>query len=728
MKFDDDELQEAYDLFDADENTPFKTIKQAYYALARRHHPDKNGDQEYFKVINNAFELIEEHRRSLEARCDTASRRDNGGKRNRSSEARCDTASRRDNGGKRKARDESTSRTNEGRKKKKAKASTSEEGSTEPSEEALRNIRKRAQQRAKWIAEEKLKEAARQDVHEAFLFKVPVHINAYLERFKYGPYSPYARLPDLRLEKAYQEYCHGTRESAQIEYEDNLLRTPNIVFSYLQRVKSNKPIFPRHQPDWKLYSVYSCYKDINRQSEEQRLYEALLLETPAKIKEYLEQENSDNPKFPSVMPNPQLQVTYDTWCAEVDARKSFFFVKLKEEKVAPAVAKLQCIWRTISKAGNELGEDTSVLNDSGLVEGRGDAANDVQPRGSEPLNLSGEGAQELGEDISELNDSGLVKGRGDAAKDVQPSSEPLNQSEGEVMVENLSKREQRAQQGLMSPRLPVRNSRRLSSERILLLQRKTQPKRSSSTSASQVGRLLVSSAGTWFSVSECGKRRRLDLEFVNSNFRKKFINKCLQHREKIHTVDAGAPRDVSPAMAASLSPIANPIVRYPQMGRETCVMSSFASALSHFNDPKAERIMASAISSSEMTEDRFVFLVDLLNSSNLKFRVRKYKNRVLNILDDFSCFPTVIRLAGKDGSLCHSVTTAGKWLFDSNLSHARPISLPLLDWCCSSDTVSSQFSHVAFALRLTAERPRPEWDLCRGCRSGGLCVAGVESL
>jgi curved DNA-binding protein CbpA len=668
MRFDADELQKAYDLFDADENTPFKTIKQAYYALARRHHPDKNGDQEYFKVINNAFQLIQEHRR----------RRDNGGERNRSSEARCDTASRRDNGGKRKARDESTSRTNEGQKKKKTKASTSEEGSTEPSEEALRNIRKKAEQRAKWIAEEKLKEAARQDAHEAFLFKVPVHIKAYLERFQYGPYSLYARLPDPRLEKAYQEYCDGYREPAHIEYEDNLLRTPNRIFSYLQRVKSNSPIFPRHQPDWKLYSVYSCYIDINRQSEEQKLYEAMLLETPAKIKEYLEQENSDNPKFPSVMPNPQLQVTYDTWCAEVDARK---------RKVAPAVTKLQCIWRTRSKAGNELSEDTSVLNVGGLVQGRGDAANDVQP-----------------------------------------SSEPLNESEGEVMVENLNKKEQRAQQGLMNPRLPVRNSRRLSSERILLLQQKTQPKRSLSTSASQVGRLLVSSAGTWFSVSECGKRRRLDLEFVNSNFRKKFINKCLQQREKIHTVDAGAPRDVSPAMAASLSPIANPIVRYPQMGRETCVMSSFASALSHFNDPKAERIMASAISSSEMTEDRFVFLVDLLNSSNLKFRVRKYKNRVLNILDDFSCFPTVIRLAGKDGSLCHSVTTAGKWLFDSNLSHARPISLPLLDWCCSSDTVSSQFSHVAFALRLTAEKPRPEWDLCRGCRSGGLCVAGVESL
>jgi hypothetical protein len=277
------------------------------------------------------------------------------------------------------------------------------------------------------------------------------------------------------------------------------------------------------------------------------------------------------------------------------------------------------------------------------------------------------------------------------------------------------------------PRLPVRYSRRLSRERMSLLQQKCQPKKSSSSiSASQVGRLLVSSAGTWFSVSECGKRQRLDLEFVNINFRKKFINKCLQHREKNHTVDAGAPRDISPAiMTASLSPITHPIVRYPQMGRETCVMSSFASALSHFNDPNAERIMASAISSSEMAEDRFVFLVDLLNSSNLKFRVKKYKNRVLNILDDFSCFPTVIRLAGKDGSLCHSVTTAGKWLFDSNLSHARQISLPLLDWCCSSDTVSSQFSHVAFALRLTAEKPRPEWNLCRGCKDGGLCIAGM---
>jgi hypothetical protein len=129
-----------------------------------------------------------------------------------------------------------------------------------------------------------------------------VHIKAYLERFQYGPYSLYARLPDPRLEKAYQEYCDGYREPAHIEYEDNLLRTPNRIFSYLQRVKSNSPIFPRHQPDWKLYSVYSCYIDINRQSEEQKLYEAMLLETPAKIKEYLEQENSDNPKFPSVMP------------------------------------------------------------------------------------------------------------------------------------------------------------------------------------------------------------------------------------------------------------------------------------------------------------------------------------------------------------------------------------------------------------------------------------------
>jgi len=103
MKSKADELRKAYEVFGADESTPFKTIRKAYYALACRHHPDKNGDQEYFKVINNAFQVIEEHerRRSLKPQCATATHRHNEGKENRPSEARCDTASQRDNGGKR---------------------------------------------------------------------------------------------------------------------------------------------------------------------------------------------------------------------------------------------------------------------------------------------------------------------------------------------------------------------------------------------------------------------------------------------------------------------------------------------------------------------------------------------------------------------------------------------------------------------------------------------------
>jgi len=119
MKSKADELRKAYEVFGADESTPFKTIRKAYYALACRHHPDKNGDQEYFKVINNAFQVIEEHerRRSLKPQCATATHRHNEGKENRPSEARCDTASQRDNGGKRKDRVESTSRTADGRKK-----------------------------------------------------------------------------------------------------------------------------------------------------------------------------------------------------------------------------------------------------------------------------------------------------------------------------------------------------------------------------------------------------------------------------------------------------------------------------------------------------------------------------------------------------------------------------------------------------------------------------------
>jgi DnaJ-class molecular chaperone len=49
---------ELYTILDIDTNCSFKDIKKAYYILAKQEHPDKNGDAEKFKKINNAYKIL----------------------------------------------------------------------------------------------------------------------------------------------------------------------------------------------------------------------------------------------------------------------------------------------------------------------------------------------------------------------------------------------------------------------------------------------------------------------------------------------------------------------------------------------------------------------------------------------------------------------------------------------------------------------------------------------
>ena len=87
-------------------------------------------------------------------------------------------------------------------------------------------------------------------------------------------------------------------------------------------------------------------------------------------------------------------------------------------------------------------------------------------------------------------------------------------------------------------------------------------------------------------------------------------------------------------------------------------------------------------------------------------------------MEDISCFPTVLVLEGSDGAINHSVTVAGCWLFDSNTKYAQRISLPILDWCCSTDFAKVQFSNVFSATRFKHNKPRKEWKICDNCRNG----------
>ena len=80
---------------------------------------------------------------------------------------------------------------------------------------------------------------------------------------------------------------------------------------------------------------------------------------------------------------------------------------------------------------------------------------------------------------------------------------------------------------------------------------------------------------------------------------------------------------------------------------------------------------------------------------------------------------SVLILCGSDGSVNHAVTVVGTWVFDSNVAYAQPLTLPLLDWCCSTDTVRADFVQVHYAMLFYPTSSRlicKEWNVCDSCR------------
>ena len=49
---------EALEILGVEEGATKEEITKAYRKLAMKHHPDKNGDQEIFKLIGNAYDLL----------------------------------------------------------------------------------------------------------------------------------------------------------------------------------------------------------------------------------------------------------------------------------------------------------------------------------------------------------------------------------------------------------------------------------------------------------------------------------------------------------------------------------------------------------------------------------------------------------------------------------------------------------------------------------------------
>ncbi|MFA7133087.1 MAG: DnaJ domain-containing protein, partial [Bacteroidales bacterium] len=51
-------MKDYYEILGIGRNATPEEIKKAFYKLAHKHHPDKGGDAEKFKEINEAYQIL----------------------------------------------------------------------------------------------------------------------------------------------------------------------------------------------------------------------------------------------------------------------------------------------------------------------------------------------------------------------------------------------------------------------------------------------------------------------------------------------------------------------------------------------------------------------------------------------------------------------------------------------------------------------------------------------
>lgn len=219
----------------------------------------------------------------------------------------------------------------------------------------------------------------------------------------------------------------------------------------------------------------------------------------------------------------------------------------------------------------------------------------------------------------------------------------------------------------------------------------------------------------WWGVFGQSIIEEVSKDWVLENFPEWFINHCLDKPNKKHYIHAG---DAKTNMDLTVTGYKPPV--FLQNGKHTCVFSSLASGLRYLNDKKASDFILQHTELSEEASDAIGCAMLLLRGDKMRYSAKIYKSGMgaLQIFDDISCFPTVVRVKSSDGSAGHCITIVGLWVFDSNKAEAEPLSYEFLDWCCSTDTKKDRFAGAHYAVRFFHLKPRKEWNLCEKCRNG----------
>lgn len=139
----------------------------------------------------------------------------------------------------------------------------------------------------------------------------------------------------------------------------------------------------------------------------------------------------------------------------------------------------------------------------------------------------------------------------------------------------------------------------------------------------------------------------------------------------------------------------SPVIRYPQGKADTCVFSSAASALEYYGDQFGATKLAGNIDQSSKHLDPMALLHDIIDSSVVGWHCQGLRPlSTYNILEVHP-LPTTVKLEGSDGSVNHAITIVAGYIFDSNESHALPLTIESLDRC-----VGARFVGCLKAIRL----------------------------
>ena len=154
-----------------------------------------------------------------------------------------------------------------------------------------------------------------------------------------------------------------------------------------------------------------------------------------------------------------------------------------------------------------------------------------------------------------------------------------------------------------------------------------------------------------------------------------------------------------------------PTLKFSQGNQNSCIISSLASALYYMGDELAsEYIIRRKQNSLSFIHNigQMQFYRDILtgqyrekNEIKVHYYIQeRHKFTTYDILHNQSNYPTVCFLLDTAHWANHCITVCGKWIFDSNLKLALPLTRDWLNYICyGNDTDEITFVGVLYAIR-----------------------------